>query len=584
MIHLLGIGLMQAALGASPRRAIQLAGLGLQSGNYKTHRFSPFSVFNRQGRNLSGIKAMGNGLMSGFELARLADHFPDTDVKQVGLIGRLEHQGCIGAAASAAYGDDIAARKGAGIGRHDGNLNGHLGALAEQPQGVGDQQGRVDAAVFLRHGTLHAGEGVGGGHDHSPFGLQVTARFRGHYILKWLSETAMVGHHHNFEALEYLKGRVGSISFCRGHHQFIQSQGPAALKGQTQCLLRIFSACFIKIHGALLFAWVVWPVGHRIQSSPLGHPTRLISVCLQINGSFYKKSKANRPGYLIAMIIDIHTHVFARSMRQSRENFFTNEPAFKLLYDNPKSRLAGAEEIITMMDAQGVDKSVILGFPWRSADTFKRHNDYILNAVSRFAHRLIGFCCLDPFHPHAPDEVQRCLSAGLAGVGELAFYTSGIDEQCLDRLEPIMNLAAEDDLPVMVHTNEPVGHTYPGKTPNTLAQIYALVKRYARNRIVLAHWGGGLFLYTLLKKEVSETLQNVWFDTAASPYLYQPDIYQQAIALAGEDKVLLGSDYPLIKPKRYFNEMALAGLTADQQAKISGLNAATLLKVTTKPA
>lgn len=276
------------------------------------------------------------------------------------------------------------------------------------------------------------------------------------------------------------------------------------------------------------------------------------------------------------MIIDIHTHAFPRSVRQARQNFFHGEPAFNLLYADPQSRLVGAAETITMMDAQGVDKSVIFGFPWRTADTFKRNNDYILEAVSRYPDRLIGFCCLDPMHPEAPAEVERCLQAGMSGVGELAFYTSGIDDRCLDSLEPIMHHASTFNCPVMLHTNEPVGHHYPGKSPNTLLQIYTLIKRFSRNRLILAHWGGGLFFYSLLKKEVRETLSNVWFDTAASPYLYQPGIYHLAMELAGADKILLGSDFPLLKPSRYFKEISQAGLSTDQQMALCGANAARL--------
>ena len=279
------------------------------------------------------------------------------------------------------------------------------------------------------------------------------------------------------------------------------------------------------------------------------------------------------------MIIDIHTHAFPPAIRQARENFFDNEPAFKLLYDSPKSKLVGVSQTIAMMDEQGIDKSVVFGFPWRSNDTFKRNNDYILEAVNRYPERLIGFCCLDPLHPGAPREVERCLKAGLSGVGELGFYTSGIDRRCMEGLEPIMALSRQYDCPVMIHTNEPVGHDYPGKTPNTLAQIYAMIKQFPRNRIILAHWGGGIFLYALLKKEVRQTLAHVWFDTAASPFLYHPQIYQQAIALAGEDKVLLGTDFPLLKPRRYFKEMAQAGLSARQQRAVSGANAATVLKL-----
>jgi uncharacterized protein len=279
------------------------------------------------------------------------------------------------------------------------------------------------------------------------------------------------------------------------------------------------------------------------------------------------------------MIIDIHTHAFPPEIRNRRGLFFEGEPAFKLLYESPNSLLVGAADTVAMMDEQGVDKSIVFGFPWRSIDTCRLNNDYILEEVSRHPDRLIGFCCVDPLHPEAASEVERCLQAGLKGVGELAFYTSGIDDRCLESLDPIMALARRFDCPVMLHTNEPIGHQYPGKSPNTLIQIYTLVRRFAENRIILAHWGGGIFFYSILKKEVREILANIWYDTAASPYLYQPQIYSQAIELIGEGKILYGSDFPLLKPERYFKEMDKAGLSEMQKKAICGANAAKVLGI-----
>ncbi|NVM25094.1 MAG: amidohydrolase, partial [Desulfobacterales bacterium] len=43
------------------------------------------------------------------------------------------------------------------------------------------------------------------------------------------------------------------------------------------------------------------------------------------------------------MIIDFHTHIFPPEVRDKREEFFDHEPAFKLLYSVPGSKLAGAE-------------------------------------------------------------------------------------------------------------------------------------------------------------------------------------------------------------------------------------------------
>lgn len=277
------------------------------------------------------------------------------------------------------------------------------------------------------------------------------------------------------------------------------------------------------------------------------------------------------------MILDFHTHVFPADLRNGRETFFAEEPEFALLYRSPKAKMIGASELVAAMDAEGVDRSVIFGFPWRRSETYRRHNDYVLQSVQRFPDRLIGFACFDCRHPEAPVETRRCLEAGMAGIGELAFYGAGIDAEGLQRLSPIMALCRRAAVPVLIHTNEPLGHQYPGKTPNTLAQIYALLERFTENRIVLAHWGGGVFFYNLLKKEVPATLRNVYFDTAASPFLYDPAIYATAARIVGAEKILLGTDFPLIHPTRYLEEIRRSGLLETDIRGICGRNAAVLL-------
>ena len=280
------------------------------------------------------------------------------------------------------------------------------------------------------------------------------------------------------------------------------------------------------------------------------------------------------------MIIDFHVHTFPAEIRDKRDRFFDAEPEFKLLYESPKSKLVSASDIIDMMDDQEVDMSVVFGFPWRTPDTCRRNNDYVIEAVDRYPHRLRGLCCVDSLNPDAVEEVRRCLDAGLSGVGELAFYGCGIDGECQLSLDPIMAMCREFDVPVLLHTNEEVGHLYPGKTPNTMTQIYETMARFPDNTIVLAHWGGGIFFYNLLKKAVKETLKNVYYDTAASPFLYDSRIYRYARDLVGIDKVLLGTDYPLLKPARYFTEMHEGGLNREEMDAVCGKNAAGLLKLT----
>lgn len=279
------------------------------------------------------------------------------------------------------------------------------------------------------------------------------------------------------------------------------------------------------------------------------------------------------------MIIDFHTHLFPPFIHENRTRFCSLDPAFKLLYEAEKSRMVGAEELIRKMDEEGVDRSVVFGFPWSDPSTIQRHNDYILESVKRFPDRLIGFCCFDLSYKGAAKETQRCLNAGMMGVGELASYLRPMGKADLEGLEPVMAICRDRQLPILVHANEPVGHHYQGKAPDALAGVYRLIKRFPDNRIVLAHWGGGLFFYSLMKKEVPDLLQQVWFDTAASPFLYQTAIYAIARELIGSERILFGSDFPLIPPSRYFDELSRSGLSASDVDRIKGDNAAALLGV-----
>ena len=277
------------------------------------------------------------------------------------------------------------------------------------------------------------------------------------------------------------------------------------------------------------------------------------------------------------MIIDAHTHIFPRFFREKRDRFFVQEPAFEDLYQSPGSKMVGRDELLANMDKEGVQKSVVFGFPWEKADHFRRHNDYVLESVERHPDRLIGLCCFSPLSSQAPTEAARCLASGLSGVGELAIYRSALPFTEAPALKDIMEICLQCDVPVLLHCSEPVGHPYPGKTRMPLSEIYEWIKNYPSNKVILAHWGGGLLFYFLMKREVKEILGNTWFDTAASPFLYGPEMYRVAGEIIGFEKVLLGSDYPLLNPGRYLEEMASAGLAPESIKKVAGENAARLL-------
>ena len=76
--------------------------------------------------------------------------------------------------------------------------------------------------------------------------------------------------------------------------------------------------------------------------------------------------------------------------------------------------------------------------------------------------------------------------------------------------------------------------------------------------------------------EIHKITGNVFYDTAASPFLYHHKIYQVALNIVGEERILFGSDYPLLSPNRYFKEMEASIPSEAARKKITGDNARSL--------
>ncbi len=279
------------------------------------------------------------------------------------------------------------------------------------------------------------------------------------------------------------------------------------------------------------------------------------------------------------MRVDVHTHIFPPGIVADRSDCLLQDPAFKLLYESPKARLVTAELLLETMDREEVDRSVVFGFPWQNTELAMRHNDYVLEAASKHSSRLIPLACVDPLSPGSAKEAERSLSAGAVGLGELAIYGECDSKSALASFEDLIASCRSRQSILLVHANEPVGHLYPGKAPLGLDFYYSLCKLAAGIPMILAHWGGGLCFFELLQKEAPEVLAHVYYDTAASPFLYQSSIYAHMAGAIGAEKILFGSDYPLLAPRRYFKEMAECGLSIDELELISGGNAQRIFKI-----
>jgi predicted TIM-barrel fold metal-dependent hydrolase len=278
------------------------------------------------------------------------------------------------------------------------------------------------------------------------------------------------------------------------------------------------------------------------------------------------------------VIIDFHTHITAPEIIARRDEYLVRDAWFRDLYAEPNARLRSAEDLIEAMDRAAVDRAVVFGFGWRDMDLCRQDNDYVIESVARYPDRLIGFAIVNPAAgKKAIQEIERCAAEGLCGIGELMPDGQGyrVDDQKV--MAPIVEVAQAHHMPLLTHCSEPVGHLYPGKGTVTPDEVIRFARLFPEATLVCAHWGGGAIFYELMP-EVSQVMRNVYYDTAASLYLYQDDIFALAARWA-PGKVLFATDYPLITPQRFIKRMQAVRMPTATLRRMLGGNAWRVLQL-----
>lgn len=277
------------------------------------------------------------------------------------------------------------------------------------------------------------------------------------------------------------------------------------------------------------------------------------------------------------MLIDFHTHIFPPYIRDHRERYCARDPWFNELYSNPQASMASAEDLIAEMDASGVDISIAFSFGWTDTGLIEETNSYVIDSMRRYPNRIYGMAVLQPTSGiQAVRELERCARAGMIGLGELMPHGQGYKLSDITLLMPIMEVVREHQLLVLSHCSEPVGHPYPGKGNVSLQDIVTFLTAFPDVRFVAAHWGGGLPFYALMP-EIQLITANVWYDTAATVYLYRQDIFPIVANLVGADRILFASDYGLLRQRRIIDHIAQSGLDDQAVKMVLGGNAQRLL-------
>lgn len=274
------------------------------------------------------------------------------------------------------------------------------------------------------------------------------------------------------------------------------------------------------------------------------------------------------------MIVDAHVHVLPPRLREQRAAIAGADPWFAVCHAGDKV-IATADELVAAMDADGVDHAVCFSWPFANPELCHEANEHLADVQREFAGRITAFAIVNPASPGAGDELQACAAMGLRGVGELNCDAQGfsLDDPALDAA---VAASVELGLPWTLHCSEPLGHEYAGKGSTTPDKVVRFAQRHPELRLICAHLGGGLPFFAHMP-EVAELCRTLWFDTAAGPYLYQPSAYRTVVDLCGPERLLFGSDYPLLRAQRYRAAFATAALNEEELAIVMGGAAAALL-------
>ena len=249
------------------------------------------------------------------------------------------------------------------------------------------------------------------------------------------------------------------------------------------------------------------------------------------------------------MIVDAHTHRYPKEVLQDPQSFAQLHKEWHWLElvspDNKKSLQgwSSREKMIADMDKSEVGRAVLLGWYWENPETCELHNQWCSQWIARDPDRFIGFFSLHPELQNPIESLTRSKDLGFIGIGECHPWLQDASIQNENWMK-CMEFAAAEGWPVTFHVTEPVGHNYPGRVQTPFEEFLWLARHLPELKIILAH-AGGLFPFYELNPKIRPELKNVYYDLAACPLLYDPEIYRKLIEVVGVEKILWGTDYPL---------------------------------------
>jgi predicted TIM-barrel fold metal-dependent hydrolase len=221
-------------------------------------------------------------------------------------------------------------------------------------------------------------------------------------------------------------------------------------------------------------------------------------------------------------------------------------------------------DMIRAMDRAGVDKACLFHIFYGDA---ARGNDAVAAAVAAYPDRFIGFAFVTPHYPEEMiPELERAF--GSLGLRGLKIYPPYAHKPATDPVwQPALEWANERGIVILSHTSAGDAQCGP-------LLFVELAEKYPAVSWVLGHSG----VTPEGREEAIRAAQqtaNIYLEICSS--WRNPGSIERLVEGAGADRVVYGSDMPLLDPRIQIARIRTSSLDEEAQRLVLGGNAARIL-------
>jgi len=220
-------------------------------------------------------------------------------------------------------------------------------------------------------------------------------------------------------------------------------------------------------------------------------------------------------------------------------------------------RRGDKDDLLGYAERLGTDKLCVSS--WKAINyDFVEGNNTVLGLMKAAPDKILGYCVVHPrFGEHTLNEIDRCIVKG-GMVGAKLYPVAPRWRADEATAFPLMEKLSKLRVPMLVHS-DPV------------QPLLNLADRFPEATIIMAHMGGGGSVANIFATiHDSRRRENVYHDTTTS--LVESGTVEEAVRVLGAERVLFGTDYPVLDPYTQLAKIKSAQITEEAKSLVLGGN------------